>query len=250
MDYEQEYEQYSKKHMSRSRLIAGKCIKYTAYALIYAVIALVLWRVLFSGHVPGRLKTLSVNQATYDAYLSEGETLTMYTQELSPVNMDGETAGYFWVCQAVFIPEANQVQVLVRYSNSTLKHIARDFSLGEDNIPSRDEDVIDVTLALRIDPDPTNDTTTDRQTIRIQPSGEPIEDQTAMYNYRIYVFDNVPLDTAALINIAVDFYYIDSINYDRTPYSSIIVYETQYETKPVNLTARDKRALRAWAQDH
>jgi len=253
-DYEKEYEQYSQTNMSRGQLIALKCLKYAARGLIFGIIALVLWRVLFSGHVPKNMETLTVNDALYDAYVESGDELTMYTQTRAPVVMEGETAGYFWVCQTVFIPEANQVQVLIRYNNSTLKHIAQDFSLGEDEIPSREDTVVDVTLALAIDPDPTNSSTADREILRIHPSGEPTEDSTAMYNYRRYVFDNVDVDTAALINISVDFYYIGNVKYDRTPYSSIVIYEPVEENDPmgineaVKLTARDKRALAAYGE--
>ena len=67
-------------------------------------------------------------------------------------------------------------------------------------------------------------------------------------------FDNVDVDTAALINISVDFYYIGNVNYDRTPYSSIVIYEPVEENDPlgineaVKLTARDKRALSAFGE--
>ena len=138
-DYEKEYEQYSHTNMSRGQLIALKCLKYAARGLIFGIIALVLWRVLFSGRVPKNMETLTVNDALYEAYVEKGDGLTMYTQTHAPVVMEGETAGYFWVCQTVFIPEANQVQVLIRYNNSTLKHIAQDFSLEEDEIPSRED---------------------------------------------------------------------------------------------------------------
>ena len=80
------------------------------------------------------------------------------------------------------------------------------------------------------------------------------EDATAMYNYRRYVFDNVDVDIASLINISVDFYYAGSVNYNRTPYSSIVIYEPVEEGDPlglnetVKLTGRDKRALAAFGE--
>jgi hypothetical protein len=242
MDYEQEYEEYAQQHMSRGRLATGRILKWTGRVLVWGIIALVLWRVMFSARVPKSMTTLTVNDAVMDAY--EAGKLDVFTQDRAPVNMDGETAGYFWVCQAIFIPEINQVQVLVRYNNGTLRHIAEDFALGEDNVPARDEDVIDVTLAVWVDPDPTNDTTTDRELVRIQPTGEETTDQTAMYNYRRYVFDGVDLENPDIINMTVDIYYKGSVNYDRAAYSTIIVYEPRYENLPYNLTGRDKRALR------
>lgn len=248
MDYEKEYEEYSQTQMSRGQLVFFKCLKYASRVLIFGIIALVLWRVLLSGRVPKRMETLTANDALYEAYTTAGNELIMYTQDHAPVIMEGETAGYFWVCQAVFIPEANQVQVLVRYNNSTLKHIARDFSLDETEIPSREDTVVDVTLAIAIDPDPTNESTADRQIIRLQSSGAPIEDSTAMYNYRRYVFEDVDFDIESLINISVDFYYVGSVNYDRMPYSTIVIYEPSDENLTVKLTARDKRALATFGE--
>lgn len=251
MDYEQEYAEYAQQHMRRGRLVTGQILKWGARVFVWGIIALVLWRVIFSGRVPNNMETLTPDDAISAAY-ADG-VLNVYTQDRAPVNMDGETAGYFWVCQALFIPEANQVQVLVRYNNSTLKHIAEDFGLGKDHVPARDEEVIDVTLAVWVDPDPTNDTTTDRELVRIHPTGEALVDETAMYNYRRYVFDGVDLeglfDSEAgtnVINMTVDIYYKGNVNYDRAPYSTIVIYEPRYENLLYTLTARDKRALKAY----
>ena len=117
--------------------------------------------------------------------------MLLYTQKYDPVNMEDTTAGYFWVSDTVFIPAANQVQVVIRYNNSTLKHIAEDFSLKEDERPTREDEVLDVTLAIAVDPDPTNKTTADREIIRIHAS-EIVSDTTSMYNYRRLVFDDIP----------------------------------------------------------
>lgn len=248
MDYEQEYEQYAKRYMSRGRLLTGNILKWTARVLIFGIIAMVLWRVMFSARVPRDMTTLCVNDAVMEAY--EAGQLTVYTQEIAPVNMDGATAGYFWACQVLLVPNADQVQVLIRYNNATLKHIAEDYNLGEDGIPSRDEEVIDVTLAIWVDPDPTNETTTDRELVRIQPTGEATTDQTTMYNYRRYVFDGVDLNTENMINMSVDIYYKGSVNYDRVAYSSLVVYEPKQETWEYDLTRRDKQALASYSKAH
>ena len=119
MDYEQEYAEYAQQHMSRGRLVTGQILKWGARVFVWGIIALVLWRVIFSGRVPNNMETLTPGDAISAAY-ADG-VLNVYTQDRAPVNMDGETAGYFWVCQALFIPEANQVQVLVRYNNNENK---------------------------------------------------------------------------------------------------------------------------------
>ena len=79
MDYEQEYEQYAKRYMSRGRLLTGNILKWTARVLIFGIIAMVLWRVMFSARVPRDMTTLCVNDAVMEAY--EAGQLTVYTQE-------------------------------------------------------------------------------------------------------------------------------------------------------------------------
>jgi hypothetical protein len=210
--------------------------------------------VFFSTQIPDEIKHLDPNPALCRAYGEKGGELTLRYQEQSTITRSEKSYGYFSVERAVFIPEINQVQILVRYNNSTLKHIAEDFGLGEGNVPARDEDVIDVTLAVWIDPDPTNDTTTDRELVRIQPTGEETTGQTSMYNYRRYVFDGVDMEelfdseaSTNVINMTVDIYYQGSVNYDRAPYSTIVIYEPRYENLPYDLTGRDKRALKAYS---
>lgn len=246
MDYEQEYEEYSQQKMSPTRILLGKILGWIGRILVFGIIALVLWRVLFSGHIPAKMKTLIVNENTYATYLDEGNKLTMYTQPQEQVIMEGDSAGYFWVCRAIFIPEADQVQILVRYNNSTLTRLAEDFEL--DRTLARSEDILDVTLVITVDPDPTNDTTTDRQKVRIQPSGEPIGDTTMMYNYRLFVFDGVTFDPASTINLSIEFYLEGFVDYDAHPLGSLVIYEPQYGTEPYALTLRDKRAIKQYAK--
>lgn len=246
MDYEKEYEEYTETGMSHGRLVFKKCLKYAFRALVVGVIALIFWRIFFSGSVPKSMKQLIVTDSLYQAYEEKGENLLLYTQEYDPVNMEDTTAGYFWVSDTVFIPEANQVQVVIRYNNSTLKHIAEDFSLTEEEMPSREDDVLDVTLAIAIDPDPTNKTTADREIIRIHAS-EVASDSTSMYNYRRLVFDNIPQEIVNIINISVDFYYAGRVNYDVTPYGTIIIYDPSgEEVKTVELSSKDQKALEAY----
>ena len=246
MDYEQEYEEYSQQKMSPARILLGKIFGWIGRILVFGIIALVMWRILFSGRIPAKMKTLIVNENTYAAYLDEGNTLTMYTQPQEQVIMEGDSAGYFWVCRAVFIPEADQVQILVRYNNSTLSRLAEDFEL--DRTLERSEDILDVTLVITVDPDPTNDTTTDRQKIRIRPTGEPIGDATMMYNYRLLVFDGVTFDPASTINLSIEFYLNGYVDYDANPLGSLVIYEPQYGTEPYALALRDKRAIKQYAK--
>ena len=249
MDAEQEMQEYSERHKSHGRLVVERVLRYAFRVLVFGIIALVLWRVLLSDRVPKDAKTLLVNEATYAAYLAEGETLTMYTQAQDEIAVN-ETAdgvyGLFWVKQAVFIPSANQIQLLTRYNNSTLTHIATDFKL--DAVPSREETVADVTLVVTSDPTPTDSENGDEYKTRYAASGEPSVDETSRYNYRKYIFDGVDFDPATTVDITVEFRYDGRVDYDKVPYCSLRIFDRNFEIDPLTLTSRDKQALLAYAQ--
>ncbi len=249
MDAEQEMQEYSERHMSRGRVIVSRVFTYAFRVLVFGIIALVLWRVLLSDRIPKDAKTLLVNEETYKAYLAEGETLTMYTQaqdEIAVNETEDGVYGLFWVSQTVFIPEADQIQILTRYNNSTLRHIATDFKLGEP--PAREDTVADVTLVVTTDPTPLDRENGDEYKTRYMASGAPSVDETSMYNYRKYIFDGVDVDLERTVDITVEFYYIDRVDYDKHPYCSLRIFDNEFEIDPLELTSRDERALKAYAE--
>ncbi|MBO5899089.1 MAG: hypothetical protein J6R04_08775 [Clostridia bacterium] len=248
MDAEQEMQEYSERHMSRGRIIVGRVFTYAFRVLVFGIIALVLWRVLLSDRIPKEARTLLVNEATYAAYLAEGESLTMYTQaqdEIAVNETEDGVYGLFWVSQTVFIPEADQIQILTRYNNSTLRHIATDFKLAE--IPAREDIVADVTLVVTTDPTPLDRENGDEVKVRYAASGAPAVDETSMYNYRKYIFDGVDFDPATTVDITVEFFYIDRVDYDDLPYCSLRIFDREFEIDPLTLTSRDERALASYA---
>ncbi len=257
MDEEIEYQEYEEQKMSRAAIIVRRVFSITWKVLVFAIIALVLWRVLWSDRVPNDMRALVPNDALSAAYDQHGDRLEILTQNFDPVNMDeyrddinnDETviAGYFWVLEAVYIPEAKQVQILVRYNNSALEGLAKDFKL--DSIPSREETVIDVSLRITTDPNPDNDTRDDCTVLRVSPSAAPTADQTLLYNYRRYIFDNVELDLESSTELTIDFYYIDAVDYDRLPYSQLVVFDTAKEPVDIGLSSRDQKVLEQYRKD-
>ena len=249
MDAEKEMQEYSKRHMSRGHIMVGRVFTYVFRVLVFGIIAIVLWRVLLSDRIPKDAKTLLVNEATYAAYVAEGESLTMYTQaqdEIAVNETEDGVYGLFWVSQTAFIPEADQIQILTRYNNSTLRHIATDFKLQE--IPSREETVADVSLVVTTDPTPLDRDNGDEVKTRYLASGAPAVDATKMYNYRKYIFDGVAFDPATTVDITVEFYYAERVNYDKLPYCSLRIFDNEFEIDPLELTSRDERALKAYGE--
>ena len=117
----------------RTARIIGTVIKVTAVLLIFSVCGVLIWRMCSSGD-PESMSVLTPNKTLCEAYRENGEELTLRYQYQSTITQGESNAGYFSVTQYVFIPEANQVQLVFRYNNSTIQYLARDYGLSE--IPS------------------------------------------------------------------------------------------------------------------
>ena len=210
--------------------------------LILAMIAVLLWRVWFSGILPKEMKRLAVNDTLKAAYAATGE-FEMFTQKQATITkVDGYNYGYFGVPRFVFIPAASQVQVVLRYNNSTLKKVQNDLGL-EEPLP-RGEVVFDVTAVIVRDltPDDTTDNEDGGENIgqtRVAATAVSV-DTTALYTYFLYTFDGV--DTGAdVLAVYLDVYY--GTDYTAKALGTLRLYHYQTERLPVRLSAKERRAL-------
>ena len=148
------------------------------------------------------------------------------------------------LCQRPFDMSAQQLQLVVRYNNSTLEHLASDFKLPA--IPSRDDEVIAVRLRVITDATPGDPTDNDEETAwvshTVEPTGAPRVGKKDVYNYRRYVFDDITM-TDDLIGLAVDFYYVGALDAE-SPITSLFAYYGQAEDETVKLTKEDVNALK------
>lgn len=249
MNEDYESREYSSRYVSPTARIIGRVLTWTFRAVIAAIIALVLWRVLFSARVPGAAKVLLVNDKTYEAYEVQGENLSMFTQtrdQLTRLETDKGVYGLFWVTQTRFLPEADQVQLLVRYNNSTLRYIAEDFKL--DAVPDRRDDIIGVTLVVTTDPTPDDTKNGDSHSVRYTATASPEIFETSMYNYRKLIFDGIDLNDPTLVDVTVHFHVTPYQDESDLPYGSLCIYSGDLPKEPEALTRRDRRALEQYGQ--
>ena len=245
-DYDEEAA-HPERYPNKVLTIIGKCFKWAGIALAAVVFVVMLWRINAMEKIPKEIQTLTVNQATYDAYaaaMSEGKTLKMFRQtKLDPITTNDEAYGYFWVADSVIIPDAQQVQLVVRYNSSTLEYLASDFKL--DAVPSRDEEVLALRMRLIEDAtpeDPTDNEEEDAWIVHtLTPTGEPRAAQKDVYNFRRYVFDGVSVGEN-IIGVMVDFYYIGATDAE-SPLGSLYVYYEPASSENVKLTKNDVAAL-------
>lgn len=230
----------------RTPRIIGRIIKSLFALFILAVNALLLWRVFFSTKIPESISTMIANQELRAAYEQYGDDLTLRYQEQSTVTRAEYNYGYFSVPQCIFIPEADQVQVIVRYNKSTFTHLAEDYSLAEE--PERTAPVFDVTLVKTTDLTPDNKDDNIKAEFldpqRYFPTEETVQDTTDLYTYYRYVFEGVSVDKLT-VGVFVDIYYTEDCDYSEKAYGTLCVFDDQSKWREYDLTKADKKALTA-----
>ena len=229
-------------------------------SLILFVVGILVWR-FNEAKPPVELVTLTPNDKLVDVYKEKGDDLVLFTQEQNSMTRAEDNYGYFAVCDVVFIPEIEQLQILVRYNDSTLKALKKDYSeefsyLGEDEYPDSSKDWYDVSVLLSRDltPENTEDNLGDvRDAIllkRIFPTSVAESTHVGRYSYRRLVFDGVTVDKETLAVFA-DIYYIGDVRYNDvdfdvyndSAYGTLCLYTFMDRDVFVELTRDDVKAL-------
>ena len=239
--------------MARSKYkwrIAGFIFKAICTLVIAAIVILLLWRIIDNNNDPREMDTVIGNSLLSEAYAEKGESLNTYYQEQSKFTRGENNYGYFAITQSLIIEDIDQIQFVFRYNNSTLKHTAEDYSLS--TIPSRDEEVYDVTITVMYDLTPENKDDNDGKTEdavsfkRFFPTDMRSAKKT-LYNYRKFVFDGITIDDS-VIAVYADFYYVGDLDYDKKPYGSLLIYHEDEKNIDYKLTRNDKKALEAYKE--
>lgn len=228
--------------------IAGFIFKAICSLFIAAVVLLLLWRIIDNANDPREMDTIIPNQALCDAYAQNGGELNTYYQDQTRYTRGETNSGYFAVTQFVFIDEADQLQLVFRYNNSTLKYTKQDYKLPE--LPSRDDNVYDVTVTIMYDLTPDNPDDNDGKTPEAVIyerfyASDMLACKKTLYNYRKFVFDDIKIDESVLA-VYVDVYYVGDIDYEEKPYGSLMLYSYNEENIEYKLSASDKKAIEEW----
>ncbi|MBQ8141362.1 MAG: hypothetical protein IJ038_06695 [Clostridia bacterium] len=245
--------------VSRGFKAVGFLIKLAFTLLVAFVCGFLLWRI-FSSSNPKEMTALSVNDDIYEAYCESGEELYMFTQEQNTVTRAEHNAGYFSITNAVFIPEANQIQIVLRYNNSTIRSLTEDYELSE--TPPREEDLFDISLFFSVDLTPEN--TDDNATISNEgtrtfrcSSTQVLSSEKNLYNYRKFVFDldecgediDELIGSGRLLAVYADIYYVEDMELDEEAYGTLCLYDYVTEKKEVKLTSAERKEIEAYKLD-
>lgn len=230
-------------------------LKFLLVCLVLTICILLLWRV-FSTGIPKEIKELEPNDKLCEAYAKEGEELYVFNQVYDNITRAERNAGYFGVPEAHFIPSANQAQIVFRYNNSTIKALAKDYAL--DAVPDREDELFDVSLVVYIDLTPDNKEdnyeigTDNVKTVRI-PCTSKERANSQLYNFYRYVFDfengeealdlEELMESGTLIAIHTQIYYKGDLDYQKTAYGALCIYDYRRENNEIKLSKNEKEAL-------
>lgn len=188
--------------------IVGRILKYTALTLIFAIIALLLVRIVIAEYYPTAMKELTPTETLRKAY-AENPGVEIRRQKLA-ISYDNAEFALFMAGHQYYCPEAGELQIALRYNNSALAEVKEDFGLSR--LPAPDPDLFDFTLY---------DDNGNRYPLALQISGSRF-----MYHYYKLGFTGVDFGEATNW-IRVDIYYKGAVDYEKEPYACILLYNKE-----------------------
>ena len=226
----------------------GRVLKIIFFAAVYSVMAFLIFRMCSNG-TPKAIETITPSDRLASLYAS-GE-LEVFYQKFDQYTTEDENYGYFGVMQAIFIPDVGEAQIVFRYNNSTLEKLPEDYPELCPDVPSRDGVYYDVTLVKVIDLTPDDETDNDKEEFLKYERYYPTEnktstDKTSLHSYFRYVFEGISTEDA--LEIYVDIYYNEAIDYQKDAYGSIRVFASENNTRVYPLSNSDEKALKSFSK--
>lgn len=229
-------------------------LKVICLTIIFGTIIFFLWRAFISTIVPKEVDGLAPNAPLHTAWQTAqeaGKELTYFTQRQSETTTAEHNYSYFTAKDVAFIEDANQIQVLFRYNNSTIRSLVKDYNL--DAIPDRTAELYDVTLYVAYDLTPDNLGDNDGNNpesvkfVRYHAT-ESVSAQTLMYNYRRITFDGVDMTVTEnpVLAVYVDVYYVEDIDYTKDSYGTLCIYDYATQKDYYDLSKDEIKALEAY----
>ncbi len=222
--------------------VFGRVVKWSISLLLCVICGIIIWRLCSSGD-PEAVKYLKGNEALYEAYDEHGKDLILQYQMQDTITLAEYNRGYFSITQYVFIPEAKQVQLVFRYNNSTIKHLAEDYGL--DTIPNKSEELFNLTLVTTTDLTPENrDDNANADTLEMKRYSHSSFErtETSLYTYYRFVFDGIEI-TPDMLYVFADVYYEGDLNYEERPYGTLCLYDDESDWVTYKLSRAERKML-------
>lgn len=208
------------------------------FVLLIAFVCVFLgWRMFLSKRPPKELREISVNDALLAAYTANGD-ITVMEQPSQVRYTEGEdNYADYHVARCVFLEEADQVQLLFFYNNSTLRDVSE--TLGIDPALPRGEEVFGVELLLLTDVSPKGHEGDPVIEERIVRATSAEVDTNSLYTFVRYTFDGVDITDGVTV-VYFDIYHEGA---ERTELGTIRLYHEESDTESRSLTKKEQAVM-------
>ena len=202
----------TKNHMSNRTGVKVKTVLKSLIFLTSLCIYLFFFFRICSSNDPRAMQRIVWNETTVAAYQQDPAAFEALEQFPSAyMTVDGS----FWITNIVYLPEAKQLQVTVKYNDSTLRKlkeaIGSDYSIPEEPF-----------VYYLVD---------DKGNRYDEHSF--ISAEKSIYNYRRLVFENIDLTDVSIMYIKME--SVDSAGVDGVPRGSLAVWHELLETETRNV---------------
>ncbi len=212
--------------MSKTKKIAKITFKTVILAISFFIYAFFIFRLCSTQDAPKSVSSVVWNETARAAYAADPDGFQILSQEPSTFITDD---GRFWISNVVYLPQAKQLQLTIKYNDSTLKYLKEALAKqasGEDDAEPLTAD--DITL-----PDePFDYTVLDNSGTRYT-EHTSIADREQNYNYRRLVFENIEIPEYAAYYI--DMYYVGAVDYTAIPYGSLLAWNTALDIEELDV---------------
>lgn len=179
---------------------------------IAAVFGAILFRIHIADHYPNDTTKTVFTPALEAHYRADPSGFEAFTQDIR-FPYDDAKDGSFFAAALVVVPDADHVQLTVRYNKSSLPKVASHYKLPD--VPAPADGLFRYTLTVSYNEDK------DGKDYKTYECSYIAEDAAYMYRYARIAFDGVELDGAVWAR--VDIYYKDQ----SEPFGAIAVYESR-----------------------
>lgn len=159
-------------------------IKILIIVVCVAVAGVLIFRVAFFNFYPKSIKSLYFDEKLTEYYEASGGNISVKTQKIRAKYDDNKVAKFF--CDNLYvIDEISQIQLSIRYTNTSIDHIEKEFSLS--GLDPKDPELFTYKLACWSDEA--------QSIVYLDASVVPVQYETKlMYHYYKLVCNNVPMD--------------------------------------------------------
>ena len=218
--------------------ILGHVLRGLFVLLVIFICSLLIWRMAFSQRPPKEMRLLEANAVLHEAYEKNSAITVLEQPDQRGYTEAEDNYAYYQVDWCLFLKEANQVQLLFFYNDSTLERASE--KLGLETVLPHGKEVFSLEIVICEDVSPEGhegDPIIKEHVIR--PTSCTMG-ENSLYSFGRYVFDGVELSEDVTV-VYLDVYYEDGA---RTELGTMRLYHKDSRSVERALTSKEEKIVK------